>query len=101
MDIRPEEVRSTTKVGTLDGQNVYELVLKGGLHLLTVAKTTAKNGVEFLAAAPHRAFARFMARKKYPDLKITALAKSEHADPKAFEHLVPKYETITNRLNSL
>lgn len=97
MDINPVEIKSKTQIGSLDGKSVWELALKGGLSVIA---RIAKSGVEILSAAPHRAIGRFMAKKKFPKLELITLEKSEYP-PAAFQHLIPEYEAITDRLNAL
>lgn len=74
-----------------------EIGLKGGLHIVCAVLDKA---IEYLGAGPHRAVARFLAKKKKPELTITDLAKSEHIDPSVFAHMVPRYETLVDRMNA-
>jgi hypothetical protein len=94
MNIRPEEVETKSKVGKLDGNPVIEVGLKGGLHLVFVSR----NGkIETLGAGPHRAVARFIAKKKTENkIEFTDLAKADHIEPAFFEHLLDKYEAMTD-----
>ena len=89
MDIRPQEIDSTKTIGTLDGHPVVEVATKGGYHLVCQLRGRA---IEYLGNGPHRAVARFIAKKHHRGLKITELSKSEDLDPATFMHMVPRYE---------
>ena len=96
MDIRAEEVEYKRKVGKFNGAPVIEVGLKGGLHLIFAAKG---GKFETLGAGPHRAVARFIAKKKTEDkIDWTDLAKGDWIDPAHFQALVPKYEAYTDAL---
>ncbi len=93
MQIQSQEIDYTEQIGTLDGHPVMEIGLKGGLHIVC-----SKRGpkIDYLGVGPHRAVARFLAKKRKPDIKIDALAKSDWVDPSTFQHLVPRYEQMTD-----
>lgn len=94
MNIKPEEVEYKKKVGNLDGKPVIEVGLRGGLHLIFASKG---GKFETLGAGPHRAVARFIARKKSENkVEWTDLNKADHIEPVYFEHLLPKYEAMTD-----
>lgn len=97
MKIEANQIEYKKRIGNIKGSPVIELSTIGGLHLLVVAR---KGTFETLAAAPHRAVARFIAKKREPDLEITELSKSEEVDPSSFEHLLPKYEELTAALRA-
>ncbi len=94
MQVRPEEISYTEQIGTLDGTPVFELGLIGGLHIIC-----SKHGpkVEYHSVGPHRAVARHLAKKRRPNILFTALAKSEWVDPVTFQHLLPRYEAMTEQ----
>ncbi len=94
--IKPQEVASRTQIGTLNGKPVWEVALKGGLHIVL---STLEKGIEYLGAGPHRAVARYLARKKKPAILLTALAKSDHIEPQFFVHVVPAWEDVVERMN--
>jgi hypothetical protein len=98
MQIRAEEIEYKKNIGTLDGHPVMELGLKGGYHIVC-----AVNGprIDYLGVGPHRAVARFMAKKRKPDLQIMELSKSEQVDSAHFQHFLPQYEAVCDRLNVL
>lgn len=96
--IRPQEIETKKQIGTLKGRPVFEVALKGGLHIVCAA---LQAGVKYLGAGPHRAVARWLAKKKEPELKVTELAKSDHIEPQFFAHLVPQYEQLVDRMNTL
>ena len=94
MDIRSEEVAYRKKVGKLDGNPVIEVGLKGGLHLIFAAK---HGKFETLGAGPHRAVARYIAKKKTEDkIEFTDLSKSDFIEPEHFADILPRYEAITD-----
>ncbi len=93
MQIQPQEIDYKEQIGTLDGHPVMEVGLKGGLHIVCSMRGPK---IDYLGVGPHRAVARFLAKKRKPDLKITALSKSDWVDPSTFQHLVPQYETLTD-----
>ena len=97
MDIRPQEIETKKTIGTLDGHQVIELALKGGYHIVCALRGPK---VDYLGVGPHRAVARFMARKRNAGLKITELSKSEDVDPSTFMDILPKYEKIRDAMNS-
>lgn len=94
MEIRADEVEYKKKVGKLNGQPVIEVGLRGGLHLIFAAKG---GKFETLGAGPHRAVARFIAKKKTEDkIDWTDLAKADWVEPEHFALLLPKYEALTD-----
>lgn len=95
MNISENEVAYKRKVGLLKGCPVIEVGLKGGLHLI-FARLNGK--VETLGAGPHRAVARFIAKKRESEIEFTDLHKSDWVDPDHFGWLVPRYEAETDRI---
>jgi len=98
MQIRPQEIDYKKDIGTLDGNPVIELGLKGGLHIVL---TTNGPRIDYLGVGPHRAVARFMAKKRRPDIQISELSKSEDVSPEHFQHLMPQYESMLGQLSLL
>jgi hypothetical protein len=95
MQIRPQEIDYKKEIGTLDGHRVMEIGLKGGYHIVCSVNGTK---IDYLGVGPHRAVARYMAKKRKPDLQITELAKSEQVEPEHFQHQLPKFERILAQL---
>lgn len=94
MNIKPEEIEYKKKVGRLGQSPVIEVGLKGGLHLIFAQRG---GSFETLGAGPHRAVARFIAGKKSEGkVEWTDLNKADHIEPVFFEHLLPKYEAMTD-----
>lgn len=85
-------------VGKLDGDAIVELATKGGLHLIVRAK---RGKTETLGAGAHRAISRFIAEKREPNIQWTELSKSEHIPVEHFQHLLPRWEAITDDLRRL
>jgi hypothetical protein len=98
MNIRSVEIASKKHIGSLKGRPVFEIATKGGYHLVCSPKGA---GIEYLGAGPHRAVARFIAKKRERDLKISDLAKADHVEPEFFQHLLPQCEALTDQLNSV
>lgn len=97
MQIQPQEIDYKERIGeTDDGSPVMELGLKGGLHIVCSVRGPK---IEYLGVGPHRAVARYLAKKRQPSIRLTSLAKSDWVDPYTFQHLVPTYESITNAFN--
>ena len=96
MDIKESEVAYKKRVGKLDGAAVFEVGLKGGLHLIFAHK----NGkLQTLGAGPHRAVARHIAKKKAEDkIDWTDLSKSDHVEPEHFADVLPFYEALTDAI---
>lgn len=94
VNIKPEEVEYKKKVGRLGNSHVIEVGLKGGLHLIFAARG---GSFETLGAGPHRAVARYIAGKKSESkIEWSDLNKADHIEPAYFEHLLPKYEAMTD-----
>lgn len=98
MDIRPQEIEYKKNIGTLDGHPVIELGLKGGYHIVCSLRGPH---VDYLGVGPHRAVARFMAKKRNDRLKIDELSKSEDVDPIYFQKELPKYEVIREQMQKI
>jgi hypothetical protein len=94
VNINPGEVEYKKKVGKVGENPLIEVGLKGGLHLIFMAKG---GKFETMGAGPHRAVARFIAGKKCEGkAEWTDLNKADHIEPAFFEHLLPKYEGVTD-----
>ena len=91
--------KSKKKIGTCDGNDVYQVESKGGLFI--VAKLRKEGGVEVLGLGPHPAVARHIAKAKHQDILWEQnLNKSEgiytvDVPVEAFKHLLPHYEALT------
>lgn len=93
MDISPEMIAYKKRVGKIGNSPVIELATTGGLHLIVCAR----NGVaEVLGTGPHRAVARFIAKKREDKIEWSDLNKSDYVDPVFFQDLLPQYEALTN-----
>lgn len=98
MDIKADEVAYTKRVGKLDGTPVFEVGLKGGLHLICVSR-----GKKFepLGAGPHRAVARHIAKKKTEGkIEYTDLNKADWIEPEHFADVLPQYEALTDEMRA-
>lgn len=96
MDISAKQLAGKPKkIGTRGGKNIMELTTKGGLTMIVGPKD---GGFETLGAGPHKAVARFIAKKKAPDIQWSELAKADYVEPEYFEHLLPQYQALTQAL---
>jgi hypothetical protein len=95
--ITPDQIAYRKKIGKLGNDNIMEIGLIGGLHLIAKAGSSGK--AEILGAGPHRAVARHIAKKRNPEIQFTDLNKSDHIEPQYFEDLLPKYEGVTDQLD--
>jgi hypothetical protein len=96
MNITSAHIDTKRQVGTLKGKPVVEIVTTGGLCLIVTPKGT---GVETCGAGPHKAVAKHLARKRFPDILWTALEKSEEVAAEHFEDILPACEAFTDRCN--
>jgi len=78
------------RIGQIRGVPVYSMLTKGGLSIITFQGKA-------IGAAPHRALARVIAMNKFPELVIDELSKSE-VDTSLFQHLLPLWTEISNRI---
>jgi hypothetical protein len=98
MTIRPEEVAEKKRVGNLRGAPVFHVGLKGGLHLMLVARS---GKFETLSVGPHKAVSRHIAKKKEPEIEWTDLAKADYIDPAHFAWLLPEFEAMTDAFRAI
>lgn len=97
-DLKPEDIQRKKTIGTLDGAPVIEVETTGGFHMVVVAKG---GSVRTLGTGPHKVVARYIAEKRNPSIKLTELAKADWVPVDAFQHLLPAYEALTDRLIAL
>lgn len=97
MDISEKQLASKKRVGKLGSSPVFELVTKGGLHLIVGTKG---GKFETLGAGPHRAVARHIAKKREPEIDWNDLQKSDYVDPAHFQFVLPDYEVLTEQIRT-
>jgi hypothetical protein len=97
MDITPEHIAYKKRVGRIGHSPVIELATTGGLHLIVAARGGKS---EVLGAGPHRAVARFIAKKKEPDIMWTELSKSDWVPVEHFADILPEYEAYVDALRA-
>ena len=97
MDISPQHLAYKKQIGLYKGKAVWEIATTGGFHLLVGHKDGAQHT---FGTGSHRAIARHIAKKREPDLLITEMSKADFVDPRAYEHLLPQYEALTDRFNA-
>jgi hypothetical protein len=95
MQITQNEIEFKRKVGKSGTRDIFHVKTRGGLHVM------ARSDGTVLGAGPHRAVARHLAQKFEPDAEWTELSKSDHVDFEVIEHLVPRYEKITEEMRQL
>lgn len=91
MDLRPEEVVERKKIGSLDGEDVFQIRTCGGFNAVLKGGPDA----ELLGMGSHPRIALFIAQKKRPALKVTHLEKGSQEDAAVFERLLPYWEAVT------
>lgn len=97
INIEQKHIASKKRIGTLHGQPVVEILLKGGLHLIT----TLKDGKPAtIGAGPHRAVARWMAEKNDPDITIEELSKSEEVSLRGIMSVADEYQKVADNWNA-
>lgn len=97
MLIPEDQVLNKKVIGKLKDSKVLQINTIGGLSLVVLAKGV--NG-ETLGVASHPAIARYIASKRSPDIEWTELSKSEVVDSVHFQHLLPKYEALTEQFRN-
>lgn len=90
--IPASEIKYKKRVGEDAGDPVHEIATVGGLHLIVAVR---KKGTETLGIGSHRAVARHLATKKARALQWTELSKSEHVEERFIQHLIPKWDAVT------
>jgi len=95
LQITPEHIQSKKVIGVHKGHKVIRITTTGGLSVVAIAGAVS----EIAGAGAHPALAKYLAKKRFPDIEYNELEKSD-VDPLYFQHLVPKYEAITNTLRA-
>jgi hypothetical protein len=98
MQIQPEHIASKHRIGTLHGQPVVEILLKGGLVLIT---TVEGGKPKVISAGPHRAVARWMAEKNCEDIVIAELSKGEEVSLAGCQSVEKEYQAICANWNRM
>lgn len=91
---------SPKRIGrTTDGEDVFEMVTKGGLTVIQAAhpKSGAKRT---LGLGPHRALARWVAKSQNKGIELTELSKSEAVGPDHWAHLIPDCLSLLARFQA-
>lgn len=97
INVTPEQIAYKKRVGKIGNAPVIELATTGGLHMIVCARGGA---AEVLGTGPHRAVARFIAKKREDKIEWSDLQKSDYVDPAYFETILPKYEALTDLLSN-
>lgn len=98
LSVKPQEISTKKIIGHMDGHDVYQLGLKGGLFIMAMTK----NGqLEVLATGPHPTVMKHVGRKLHPHLVITELLKSEALPESQYVRMVPFYTDLTGQLNKM
>ena len=96
--VTEKHIASKKRIGSLAGHPVVELMTSGGLYMVVTNKA---GSLDILGTGPHRAVARYLAKKKEPKLEVTELSKSDWLDQTSILSVADKYERLTVRLNQL
>lgn len=92
MNIPAAQIATKKKVGSADGKDLTYIKLVGGLHMITDHKGVV------VGSGPHKAVARHIAKRHVENITWTELSKADHLPLEDFQHLLPKYEAITDEL---
>jgi hypothetical protein len=96
MVIEPNQIKGKPrKVGKVGSHPVWEMESKGGLSMVTVDR---EGKLETIGSGPLSAIARHIAENREKDIVWTEIRKSDYVDPQHFQHLLPEYEDLTDRL---
>jgi hypothetical protein len=97
MIIEQNQIKSTKKVGTLKGADVFMLVTKGGLHLVA---SPQKGSIKYLGTGPNVCVSKFVTEKNEPDV-LWEISKSEDyiVDVNVFAPIIPDYIELTKKFN--
>lgn len=93
--IPADQVVLKKKVGRSKGRDLYYVKMRGGLHII------ADDHGKAVSFGPHRCVARHLAEEFEPDLEWSELSKSDYLDVESYQHLLPKYRDLSNRLREL
>lgn len=96
--VSEKHIATKRRIGSLDGKPVVEMMTSGGLYLVVMNKSGA---LDILGTGPHRAVARYLAKKKEPRLEVTELTKADSIDEAAILSVAEKYERLTKNLMKL
>ena len=99
MDVNTSQIKTEPKkVGTLDGDDVVEVMTKGGLCMI-VSKTEGGK-MKTLGVGPHRAVARYIAKEREgAKLHWTELSKSASTD--FDKRMLPDCRQLTERMSKI
>lgn len=97
INVTPEQVQYKKRVGKIGNLPVIELATTGGLHLIVCARG---GQAEVLGTGPHRAVARFIAKKREDKIEWSDLEKADYVDPAFFQDILPRYESLTDDFRS-
>lgn len=95
--IEEKQIKSRSRIGTLDGEPV-ELVKTHGGFCLVVGKRDGRKTT--LGTGPHPGLAKFIAKKNAPNITMFELTKAENDTVLKNEYLLAKYEAITQVFDS-
>jgi hypothetical protein len=93
MDINEDEVKEVSKIGTLNGDEVKIVTLKGGLHIGIGKKSENSNKAAILAVGSHPALVSYQISKKYDQKFEQIMNKNE-------KELLPEVSNNSNNLSS-
>jgi hypothetical protein len=95
MNIDEKQLASKKKlIGKWGRTQVFHMITKGGYNFVVATKGA---DYETLGVGPHIAVARHIANRRAPDIQWTQLSKADHVPFEVIEHLIPKYEAMTDR----
>lgn len=84
------------KIGhTKSGSDLFQVMTKGGLYIVL-----GPNGSP-IGTGPHPGVARNIASRMVDGITWTGLSKSDHLELSDYINLLPKYNTLTEKLYQL
>ena len=85
MQIKPNEVSTIEDIGTLNGNPVKLVKLKGGFHI-AVGRKRGSPSEEALGAGSHSAIVKYNLEKQYPDYQPSMMKSEGHIEPIVEQH---------------
>jgi len=99
MIIPSDEIVYNKVVGKQGNRTLRAVGTCGGLHLIEARSPDGRK--EVIGAGSHRAVARHIAKRAYPDIEFTSLEKSSEVDVRDFEDILPFWIEIVNRVRNI
>lgn len=89
------QVESKKKIGSKDGNPVWQIVTKGGLYVNAIAKG---GKFDILGTGPHPAIARHISENRLQGIHWSGLSKSDFVPLCDYESMLPEFIELTDRM---